>query len=60
MWLYKRGGCRITTIFATIGYTLNSIIFLTCGYIEVISRASSLETIITIVLFAISYKDFCP
>ena len=32
--LSERGGCRITTIFATIGYIVNSMVFLTRGYIE--------------------------
>ena len=32
--LSERGGCRITTIFETIGYILNGVIFLSRGYIE--------------------------
>ena len=36
--LSERGGCRITTIFETIGYILNGVIFLSHGYIEAESK----------------------
>ena len=42
--LSERGGCCITTIFATIGYILNSIVFLTRGYIEGEADASQQNT----------------